>query len=93
MRSGQTAFGDRRSAVFEDARRTQPGTKSIDSLSDPTFKGMEKWEYKLKSTEGRDSVVHYVRDPATEDLTDFKFKKRSTDTGGRYESVLEAGKR
>jgi hypothetical protein len=76
-----------------DAARRGEGTKIIDSLSDPAFKGMEKWEYKLKSTEGRDSVVHDNRDPATGELTDFKFKRRSTDTGGRYESVLEAGKR
>lgn len=53
--------------------------KIIDNLSDPRFKGMEKWEYKVKSAEGKDSVVHYVRDPKTGKLMDFKFKKHSTD--------------
>lgn len=76
-----------------DAARRGDGTKIIDSLSDPAFKGMEKWDYKLKPMEGRNSVVHDIRDPATGVLADFKFKKRSTDTDGRYESVLEAGKR
>lgn len=76
-----------------DAARRGEGTKIIDSLSDPAFKWMEKWDYKLKPTEGRNSVVHYIRDPATGVLADFKFKKRSTDTGGRYESMLEDGKR
>ncbi len=54
-------------------------TKIIDNLNDPNFKGMEKWEYKIKSAEGKDSVVHYVRDPKTGKLVDFKFKKHSTD--------------
>jgi filamentous hemagglutinin len=62
-----------------DAARSGAGTKIIDNLGDPEFKGMEKWEYKVKSAEGRDSVVHYVRDPNTGELMDFKFKKQSTD--------------
>ena len=47
-------------------------------LKDPRFKGMEKFSYKVKSANGRDSVVHYVRDPKTGRLMDFKFKKHST---------------
>ncbi len=54
---------------------------------------MEKWELKTKSAEGRDSVVHWVRDPKTGILMDFKFKKLSTDSPGRYERVPEAGKK
>jgi filamentous hemagglutinin len=38
-----------------------------------------KWEYKVKSAAGKDSVVHYVRDPQTGETMDFKFKKHSTD--------------
>lgn len=49
----------------------------IESLNDPKFRGMEKWQYKTKSADGKDSVVHYVRDPKTGKLYDFKFKKHS----------------
>jgi hypothetical protein len=53
------------------------GNVLIKSLNDPKFKGMEKWELKVKSANGNDSVVHYVRDPKTNQLMDFKFKKHS----------------
>ncbi|MEB0207261.1 hypothetical protein [Pseudomonas sp. CCC3.1] len=36
-------------------------------------------ELKIKSKNGRDSVVHYVKDPKTGKLMDFKFKKHSND--------------
>ena len=62
-----------------DAARQGAGSKIIDNLGDPKFKGMEKWEYRVKSTNGNDSVVHYVRDPKEGDLTDFKFTKHSTE--------------
>jgi len=66
--------------VLDAAKEGVPEAKKlIDNLSDPRFKGMEKWEYKVKSAEGKDSVVHYVRDPKTGKLMDFKFKKHSTD--------------
>ena len=68
-----------------DAAKAGKGQKLIDNLGDPKFKGMEKWEYKVKSANGRDSVVHYVRDPKTGKLMDFKFKKHSTDTPGIWE--------
>ncbi len=55
------------------------GEMIIDKLGDERFKGWEKWEYRVKSANGRDSVVHYVRDPQTGRLKDFKFAKRSTD--------------
>jgi hypothetical protein len=41
---------------------------------------MEKWELKIKSINGNDSVVHYVRDPDAGKLLDFKFKKHSVDS-------------
>ena len=47
-------------------------------LKDPRYKGMEKWEYKVKSKDGKDSVVHYIKDPKTGKLMDFKFKKHSS---------------
>ncbi|AMT87482.1 hypothetical protein AYO71_07975 [Pseudomonas koreensis] len=39
------------------------GVRIIEGLNDPNFKGMDKWELKVKSKNGNDSVVHYVRDP------------------------------
>ena len=43
-------------------------------LGDARYKGMEKWEYKVKSNDGETTVIHYIRDPVTERLMDFKFK-------------------
>jgi filamentous hemagglutinin len=65
-----------------EAAQKGAGRKIIDNLGDDQFKGMEKWEYKVKSADGLDSVVHYVRDPKTGKLMDFKFKKHSTDAPG-----------
>ena len=48
-------------------------------LKDLRYKGMQKWEYKTKSYNGKDSVVHYVRDPKTGKLMDFKFTKHAID--------------
>ena len=42
-------------------------------------KSMNKRELKIKSKNGRDSVVHYVLDNNTGQRMDFKFKKHSTD--------------
>jgi hypothetical protein len=53
--------------------------KIFDTLNDPKFKDMEKWQVKVKSANGKDSVVHYVRDPKTGARMDFKFKKSSID--------------
>ncbi|SMN17593.1 hypothetical protein CRYPA_893 [uncultured Candidatus Thioglobus sp.] len=46
-------------------------------LKDPRFKEMYKMEYKVKSQQGKDSVIHYIRDPKTGKNFDFKFKKHS----------------
>ncbi|WP_156962122.1 DUF637 domain-containing protein [Candidatus Paracaedibacter symbiosus] len=62
-----------------NAAKQGEGKKIIDSLNDPLYKGMEKWEFKVKSASGKDSVVHYVKNPQTGELLDFKFKKRSID--------------
>lgn len=62
-----------------DTAKKGAGEKIIDNLGDPQFKGMEKWQYKVKSASGGDSVVHYVRDPQTGKLMDFKFTKHSVD--------------
>jgi hypothetical protein len=57
-----------------EAAKEGAGIKIIKSLDDPKFKGMEKWSYTTKSSEGVISEVHYVRDPKTGRLMDFKFK-------------------
>jgi hypothetical protein len=67
-------FGIGRRKALLDKPAVTPG--------DPKLKGMEKWEYSVKSKDGLDSVVHYVRDPKTGKLMDFKFKKHSLDTPG-----------
>jgi RHS repeat-associated protein len=56
-----------------DAAKEGQGVMIIPSLNDPKFKGMEKWSYLVTSASGRRSEVHYVRDPVTGKLMDFKF--------------------
>jgi len=46
----------------------------MDGLHDPKFKGMEKWQHVHRNPDGTNTVIHYVRDPATGKLLDFKFK-------------------
>ncbi len=62
-----------------EAAKAGAGDVIIRNLGDEAFKGMDKVEYKVKSADGKDSVVHYVRDPKTGTLMDFKFKKHSND--------------
>ena len=77
---GSTADKFRRTPInlleqldLEAAKRGE-GMKIIDKLGDPCFKDMEKWQFVTKSAQGVQAVVHYVRDPATGKLMDFKFK-------------------
>lgn len=64
--------------VFDAAKKGAGGEIMKNTkLGDSRFSGMEKWEYREKSNAGLDSVVHYVRDPATGNLMDFKFKKNA----------------
>lgn len=42
-------------------------------LGDPRYQGWEKWHHSVGPKGGK-SVVHYLRDPKTGLLTDFKFK-------------------
>ena len=51
----------------------------ITSLTVPKFLAMDKMRLKCKSDLGKNSVVHYVKDPKTGELMDFKFKKSSVD--------------
>jgi hypothetical protein len=57
-----------------DEAKGGAGKKIIDSLSDPKFKGMEKWQHIRRNPDGTNTVIHFVRDPATGNLLDFKFK-------------------
>lgn len=61
------------------AAKKGEGRRIMENLGDSRYKGMEKWEYKVKSNDKRDTVVHYVRDPKSGKLMDFKFKKHSAD--------------
>ncbi|NKD78112.1 hypothetical protein HEQ60_10115 [Haematospirillum sp. H1815] len=61
------------------AARKEEGRPLPIELNDPRYQGMQKMEYKTKSAEGKDSVVHYILDPKTGERMDFKFKKHSTD--------------
>ena len=60
------------------AAKQGAGKLIIQDLGDARFRGMEKWQYVLTSKEGRDTVIHYVRDPRTGRLLDFKFVKHAT---------------
>lgn len=51
----------------------------IKGLNDPKYQGMYKMELKIKSKNGNDSVVHYVKNPETGEIMGFKFKKHSTE--------------
>lgn len=57
-----------------DAAKKGAGDRIMSNLGDPKFKGMEKWSYSEVSEQGIRSEVHYVRNPATGELMDFKFK-------------------
>jgi hypothetical protein len=46
-------------------------------LSDPRFQGMHKYSFRVESQAGKASEAHYVRDPVTGKLMDFKFKEHS----------------
>ena len=56
-----------------DAAMLGKGIRIIESLGDDRFKGMEKWSYGVTNSDGTRSEVHYVRDPKTGRLFDFKF--------------------
>jgi RHS repeat-associated protein len=49
------------------------GRKLDIRLGDPRYKGWEKWHHSV-GQKGSKSVVHYLRNPETGFLTDFKFK-------------------
>ncbi|WP_202800815.1 hypothetical protein, partial [Pseudomonas psychrophila] len=55
------------------------GEEIIANLSDPRYSGMYKMELKTTSKNGKHSLVHYVKDPQTGELMDFKFKRHSND--------------
>ncbi|CAN7450991.1 RHS repeat-associated core domain-containing protein [Acidovorax sp. LjRoot117] len=72
-----------------EAAKKGAGTKIMDNMKNERYKGWEKWEYKVKSADGRDSVVHYVRNPQSGKTADFKFKARTSDSTGNYAKKTE----
>jgi hypothetical protein len=53
--------------------QTGMGRNLNPSLKGPRYWGWEKWHHSV-GTKGSKSVVHYLRNPQTGFLTDFKFK-------------------
>ncbi len=51
---------------------------SSEKMKDPRWQGWDKYEVKVKSEAGKDSVVHYMKNRQTGEKADFKFKKHST---------------
>ena len=60
-----------------DAAKRGAGDMIMPTLSDPAFAGMEKFSYTVISDAGLVSEVHYVRNPKTGELMDFKFKRHA----------------
>jgi len=77
--------------VMEAAKRGE-GKLIEPNLGDSRFKGMEKWSYGETSAQGFRSEVHYVRNPATGDLMDFKFKHSSIDKNNTVTRLSNATK-
>lgn len=57
-----------------EAAQNGAGQTIIRNLGDARFLGMDKCSYAVRSEAGLLSEVHYVRDPVTGNLFDFKFK-------------------
>jgi RHS repeat-associated protein len=70
--------------TLEAAKRGE-GIVKMEGLADPRYAGMQKMEYRVEAAGGQTSNVHYVRDPATGETMDFKFKEHSTDSIHNYE--------
>jgi hypothetical protein len=62
-----------------NAAKNGEGIVKVPSLGDAEFKGMQKMELETISSGGRKSNVHFVRDPKTGSIMDFKFIKHSID--------------
>jgi RHS repeat-associated protein len=56
-----------------DEAKGGAGEVIMRNLKDPRFKGMEKLQHMHVHPDGTKTVIHYVRDPATGKLLDFKF--------------------
>jgi len=59
-----------------DAAKNGSGDRIIQGLGDPKYKGMDKYEYEVKSDRGVISNVHYVKDPKAGNQFDHKFIDR-----------------
>ncbi len=65
--------------VLEMAQNNQGVKTKMQKLDDPRFQGMDKMSISHKSLDGQRSEVHYVRDPQTGKLYDFKYKSHITE--------------
>ena len=57
-----------------DEAKSGAGQVIIKSLSDPRYQGWEKIQHIHRCLDGRNIVIHYIRNPKTGYITDFKFK-------------------
>jgi filamentous hemagglutinin len=77
-----------------DAAKNGAGEEVIQNLGDDAFKGMTKMSYSETSANGVLSEVHYVKDPRTGALMDFKFKPstiQKTNSVTRYANATKHG--
>lgn len=58
--------------VLTEAQKGNGRRLELD-LVDRKYLGMEKWQTSTRSKSGRTATVHFVRDPKTGELMDFKF--------------------
>ena len=73
--TGRTTANNMMEQMAMDAAKKGAGKpiERLSKLSDPRFKGMQKWQYHVKSASGKSATIHYVKDPATGKMYDFKF--------------------
>jgi hypothetical protein len=72
----------------------KPLAKNVGSSWNDAFKGMTKMSYSETSANGVLSEVHYVKDPRTGALMDFKFKPstiQKTNSVTRYANATKHG--
>lgn len=63
----------------------------MEGLHDPRFKGFEKLEHHHTTAGGEYIEVHYVKNPKSRELMDFKFKDNPNKTPQLYNMLNDMG--
>jgi hypothetical protein len=79
LKAVRTEPGSLQDQMTLEAAKKGSGQNLGLKLNDARYKGMEKWQYVTESNDGVKSVVHYVRNPDTGELMDFKFTMQTGD--------------